>query len=75
MSSNRRDVDKIAERKRTSCCRTGLLNLGSSARVSASDATGGEEERRKCVAAGSGATQVPALTATSHGAVVHDCSS
>ena len=49
MSSNQRDVDKIADRKRTSYCRTGLLNLGSSARVSASDATGGDNEERESV--------------------------
>ena len=47
MSSNQRDVDRIAERRRTSCCKTGLLNLGSSALVSASNSAGntGTEER------------------------------
>lgn len=44
MSSNRRDVDKIAERRRTSCCRTGLANLGPSARVSTSRVDGVDDE-------------------------------
>ena len=37
MSSNQSIVDKIAEKRRTSCCRTGLANLGPSARVSEPD--------------------------------------
>ena len=44
MSSNRRDVDKIEERRRTSCCRTGLANLGPSARVSTSRVDGVDDE-------------------------------
>jgi hypothetical protein len=49
MSSNRRDVDKIAEKRRTPCCRTGLANLGPSARVSASRVAGVDEEGRESV--------------------------
>jgi hypothetical protein len=44
MSSNRRDVDKIAERRRTSCCRTGLANLGPLARVSTLRVDGVDDE-------------------------------
>jgi hypothetical protein len=44
MSSNRCDVDKVAEKRQTSCCRTGLANLGPSARVSTSRVDGVEDE-------------------------------
>ena len=47
MSSNRRDVrGRISGKKRTSCCVTGLRNLGPLARASLVQHKGGVEERK-----------------------------
>ena len=48
MSTNRRDVrGRISGKKRTSCCVTGLRNLGPLARVSLVQHEGGVEERKE----------------------------
>ena len=48
MSSNRRDVrGRISGTKRTSCCVTGLRNLGPLARASLVQHKGGVEERKE----------------------------